>query len=101
MRVITIEEAKDIVQSAHPELTITNCWDYDNEHFVVEAVHDTSKMELDPYYGVTKSTGEVNGFSPAGNLMKFLQVINSTKKTDSENLHHAIDFVYDEIYARE
>ena len=69
---ITLEQAKELLIKKYPKLQITKAVDYDDEHYVIEAVEDLEKTDYNsPYYGVDKNTGEVTSFSPGADLDYF------------------------------
>lgn len=73
---MVFEEAIKIFSTKFPELTVTKCFDYDDQHFVVEAVKDTSKPDYNsPYYAIGKKDKRITGFIPSLDLDSFFDAI--------------------------
>lgn len=69
---MTVKEAMNKVTSKFPELKITMVVDYDQSHYVVMALKNLDDdSEIDPFYGVDKTSGTVTQFNPTGDLEKF------------------------------
>ena len=85
----------------HPNLTVTMVIDYDKDHYVVEALKDSTKVDYsDPFYGVNKHTGQVSYFTPAFDLDAFTDAlenkviwINGIGKNEADQVmvHHGIE----------
>lgn len=70
------EDAIKRFKSQFPELIVLRCIDYDDKHFVIEAVENLDITDYnDPYYGVDKDTGEVTGFIPSLDLDAFFDAV--------------------------
>lgn len=75
---ITAQQAARQLKKIHPERTITMCLDYDNKHYIFEALIDPKKTDYDaPFYAVDKSSGKVTCFSPAEDLDKFFDALDN------------------------
>lgn len=60
-----------------PTLVVTRCIDYDERHFVIEAVENVDVPNyINPYYGVDKDTGKVTGFIPTLDLDAFFDAVS-------------------------
>ena len=60
VQTITWEEAREIFQKEHPELTVILVGDYSDKYYIIVAFEDPKNTEeFDPYYYVVKNTGEV------------------------------------------
>ena len=61
-----------------PKLTVVRCVDYDNEHYVIEAVKDVNAVDYnDPFYAVDKRNGEVTLFVPGLDLDAFFEAVEN------------------------
>ena len=70
------KRALEAFKKKYPELTVTLFIDYDQEHFVVEAVKDFNAVDYsDPFYGIDKRSLQVSCFSPAYDADRFLNAI--------------------------
>jgi len=75
---ISAKQAAQQVKKAYPKLTVTMVLDYDDKHFVVEAVESTKETDYNaPYYGVEKSSGKVTCFTPAEDFDKFFDALDN------------------------
>lgn len=72
------EKAINIFEKEFPKLTILKCVDYDEEHYVIEAVEDVDATDYNsPYYGVDKKTGKVTSFIPSMDLDAFFEAVEN------------------------
>ena len=72
------KQAAAAVKTKYPERTVTGVYDYDNEHYIVEAVENVKEVDYDaPYYGVAKSDGKVTCFSPGEDFEKFFKALDN------------------------
>lgn len=71
-------EAMNIFSKKHPNLTITRCIDYDEDHYVLEAVKNLNAENYgDTFFGVDKNSGEITGFLPALEIDYFFEALES------------------------
>lgn len=62
---MTPQEAYAAFNKKYSKLTVTECIDYDKDHYVFVAVENPNEVDYgDPYYGVNKRNGEVSYFAP-------------------------------------
>lgn len=67
-------------ESANRNLTVTTVLDYDNKSFLVEAMEDPNKPDMnDPWYRVDKKTGKTNPFSPMFEMDKFFDAAENRR----------------------
>lgn len=59
VQTITWEEAREIFQKEHPELTVTLVGDYSEQYYIIEAYEDPDAEEFDPFYYVDKENGDI------------------------------------------
>lgn len=73
---ISYKDAIAFFNKRLPTLVVTRCIDYDETHFVIEAVEslDTANYNS-PYYGVDKRTGKVTSFIPSLDLDAFFEAV--------------------------
>lgn len=72
------KEAIKIFKTEFPDLTVTKCIDYDDEHFVIEAVKDLKQSDYNsPYYAVGKADKQITGFIPSFDLDAFFDAIEN------------------------
>ena len=75
---MTPQEAYSAFQKKHKKLTVTECIDYDKDHYVFVAVENPNEPDYsDPYYAVNKRNGEVSFFSPAGDIEAWVDAIET------------------------
>ena len=73
---MTINNAKNLFMRKNPDLTVTDIFDYDDDHFVLVAVKDPSRNDwIDPYYYVDKKTGETGAFCIGDDFEKFANLM--------------------------
>lgn len=73
---MTSQEAMAILHKQLPNLVITRCIDYNERHFVIEAVENLDRPNYNnPFYGVDKNTGKITGFKPNFNLDAFFEAV--------------------------
>ena len=59
-----------------PKLMVTRVIDYDNQHYVVEAVRNVNVADYNsPYYGVDKKSGKITSFIPSIDLDAFFEAM--------------------------
>lgn len=96
----TSEKIISSFRKKHSDLNVMMIVDYDDEHYVLEAIKDKSAIDYsDPYYGINKHTGAITHFSPAGDLEKFnnalknkmiYPVVDIDDEDSDELTHHGI-----------
>jgi hypothetical protein len=68
----------NIFNAKFPNLTITRCVDYDQFHFVIEAVENVNVANYnDPYYSVDKRSGKITSFIPTLDLDAFFEAVEN------------------------
>lgn len=66
------DRAIKLFKKNNPGLTVTTVLDYDNNHYVVEAMKNTNKKDVNgSLYSVDKRTGATAAFSPVLDLKRF------------------------------
>ena len=89
---IPMKEAVQRFQKANPDLTVTRAGDWDADWYVLEAVKEPGKPDYsDPFYGVNKHTGQITGFSPAGNFQKFARVMGFQNGSQEDEEDEEVD----------
>lgn len=72
------EQAIKTFSAKFPKLTVVRCVDYDNEHYVIEAVKDVNGVDYnDPFYAVDKRNGTVTSFIPGLDLDTFFEAVEN------------------------
>ena len=72
------KEAITIFNEKFVDLIVTRCIDYDEQHFVVEAVKNLSKPNYNsPYYAIDKKDKSITGFVPGLDLDAFFDAIDN------------------------
>ena len=67
---ISVQEAKDIIQARFPEGNIRSAFEYKNRFYVFNVDLHTSDYE-NPFYAVSKSDGKLTGVSPFSDFEAF------------------------------
>lgn len=91
---ISKEQAEKLLGDKYPKLIITKIVDYDDDHYVIEAVKSLEEPDYNlPYYGVDKNTGEITSFSPGEDLDYFFEKmgIDEADDDDEEELSDLFD----------
>ena len=73
---MTIGEARGVLQKKFPDKVIKKAAEYDKDNFIFIAMdkgHDTEVS--DPNYLVNKKTGSIRQFNPMENLDKFIAAV--------------------------
>ena len=71
---ITALKVLERFRQKYPNLRVLSIVDYDQNHYVVEAVDKKNKVDYnDPFYGVHKVTGQISYFTPAFDPEKFIE----------------------------
>lgn len=68
----------DIFNKRFPNLTVIRIIDYNDEHYVVEALEDLNKTDSNSsLYGLHKKTGKVTSFFPSEDLDYFFDAVEN------------------------
>ena len=75
---MNFNEAIKVFSSKFPDLIVTRCIDYDEQHFVIEAIKDFIRSDYNsPYYAVGKNDKRITGFIPSLDLDEFFNAIEN------------------------
>ena len=75
---MNFKQAIETFSAKFPKLIVVRCIDYDNEHFVIEAVKDVNGDDYNnPFYAVDKRDGKVTSFIPGLDLDAFFDAVEN------------------------
>ena len=84
---ITFEEAFKLLKKKHPGIYIKSTFEAGTGVYCFVALRDPNNpRELDPFYSVDKTTGEVRKFAPAIDYLTFLDKLQKTNRELNDKL---------------
>ena len=84
---ISFEEAFKLLKKKHPGIYIKSTFETDSNNYCFVAFKDPNNTrELDPFYAVDKTSGEVNRFAPMVDYPTFMDILQNTGRELNDKL---------------
>lgn len=75
---MNFKQAIKIFEERFPKIKVLKCIDYDNNHYILEAVENPDIVDYNlPYYAIDKVSGKITSFIPTFDLDSFFNAVEN------------------------